>query len=106
MRLTKTDGNPAGARLTWTPSKAQVGQYKVTLTALTELPSGGAQRTIVIRVGPANKQPPGPPPPPGVYPPRSVLSDMSKETYRWAFVRSRTVAGSGPSQQAPARTRI
>lgn len=104
--LKKTDGNPGRARLSWTPSKAQVGEYRVTFTASSDVPLGGAQRTIVIRVGPANKPPPGPPPPPGVYPKRSELSDRSKETYRWAFVRHRTVARSGPSKRARAVSRI
>jgi hypothetical protein len=98
--LRHTDGSTAKAKLTWTPSKAQVGEYRVTFTASTDAPVGEIQRTIVIRVGSANKPPPGPPPPPGVYPQRRVLSDRSTETYRWAFVRHRTVARSGPSRHA------
>ena len=67
---------------------------------------GGAERTVVIRVGPANKPPPGPAPPPGVYPKRVMLSDRSTESYRWAFVRHRTVARSGPSRRAHALSTI
>jgi hypothetical protein len=104
--FSKTDGNPATAKLKWTPSKAQVGDYKVTFTASTDVPLDSIQRTIVIRVGPANRPPPGPPPPPGVYPKRFVLSDRSKETYRWAFMRHRTVARTGPSRHARAITGV
>jgi hypothetical protein len=104
--LSKTDGNPAKAKLTWTPSKAQVGEYRVTFTASTDVPLDKADRTIVIRVGPPGKPPPGPPPPPGVYPQRFLLSDRSKETYRWAFVRHRTVARTGPSRHARAITGV
>jgi hypothetical protein len=103
--LKNTDGNPAKARLSWTPSKAQVGEYHVTLTASSDVPVA-AQRTLVIRVGPPNKPPPGPPSPPGVYPKSSVLSDRSTETYRWAFVRHRTVARSGPTRHARALSQI
>jgi hypothetical protein len=98
--LTHADGSPARAKLTWTPRKGQVGKYRVTFTVSTDTPVGEAQRTIVILVGPANKPPPGPAPPEGVYPQRTVLSDRSTETYRWAFVRHRTVARSGPSRRA------
>jgi hypothetical protein len=104
--LRKTDGGHAKATFLWTPSRAQVGQYRVTFTASSDVPVGAAQRTIVIRVGPPNKPPPGPAPPPGVYPQRSVLSDRATETYRWAFVRHRTVARSGPSRRARALSRI
>lgn len=102
--LSHTDGNPAKAKFTWTPRK--VGEYRVTFTVSSDAQAGEAQRTIVIRVGAANKAPPGPPPPPGVYPQRTVLSDRSTETYRWAFVRHRTVARSGPSRNARALSQI
>jgi hypothetical protein len=104
--LSHTDGNPAKARFTWTPRKAQVGQYRVTFTASSDAPVGEIQRTVVIHVGPAYKPPPGPPPPPGVYPQRTLLSDRVTETYRWAFVRHRTVARSGPSRNARALSPI
>jgi hypothetical protein len=104
--LRTTDGNPAQAAFVWSPSASQVGEYRITFTAATELPNVGAQRTIVIRVGPAGKPPPGPTPPAGVYPQRFVLSDRATETYRWAFVRHRTVARSGPSSSARALSRI
>ncbi|HEY3051574.1 MAG TPA: L,D-transpeptidase family protein [Gaiellaceae bacterium] len=100
--LRHTDGNAARATYAWTPSASQVGEYHVTFTASTDLPVGSASRTIVIRVGRANKPPPGPPPPPGVYPQRLLLSDRASETYRWAFVRHRTVARTGPSRSARA----
>jgi hypothetical protein len=98
--LSHTDGNTAKARFTWTPRGSQVGQYRVTFTASTDAPAGGAQRTVVIRVGRANMPPPGRANPPGVYPQSTVLSDRSTETYRWAFVRRHTVAHSGPSRGA------
>ena len=104
--LTHTDGSPAKAKLTWTPRKGQAGKYRVTFTASSDAPIGEAQRTIVILVGSANKPPPGPLPPVGVYPQRTVLSDRSTETYRWAFVRHRTVARSGPSRRARALSPI
>jgi hypothetical protein len=104
--LRSSDGNPARAAFVWTPSASQVGEYRVTFSATTEVPNVGAQRTIVIRVGPAGRPPPGPTPPRGVYPQRFSLSDRSAETYRWAFVRHRTVARSGPSSSARALSRI
>jgi hypothetical protein len=104
--LHSTDGNPAEAAFVWSPSASQVGEYRVTFSATTELPNVSAERTIVIRVGPAGKPPPGPAPPTGVYPQRLVLSDRPTETYRWAFVRHRTVARSGPSSSARALSQI
>jgi hypothetical protein len=104
--LSHTDGNPARARFTWTPRGAQVGRYRVTFTALTDAPAGGAQRTVVIHVGPANRPPPRPANPPGVYPQSAVLSDRGTETYRWAFVRRHTVARSGPSRGGRAVSKI
>ena len=104
--LHSTDGNPAQAAFVWNPSASQVGEYRVTFSAATEVPNVGATRTLVIRVGPAGKPPPGPTPPAGVYPKRFVLSDRATETYRWAFVRHHTVARSGPSSSARALSRI
>ncbi|HMI99312.1 MAG TPA: L,D-transpeptidase [Gaiellaceae bacterium] len=98
--LTYTDGNPATAKFRWTPSRTQVGEYRVTFTASIDAPVGQVQRTLVIHVGRANKPPPGSTNPPGVYPKRFVLSDRSTETYRWALVRHRTVARSGPTRLA------
>jgi hypothetical protein len=95
--LHQADGNPAGARFTWTPAAAQVGEYRVTFTATADVPAVGAQRMLVVRVGPRGRPPPGPPPPPGVYPKRELLSDRAHETYKWALVRRRTVARRGPS---------
>ena len=104
--LHATDGNPGRATFVWTPNPAQAGEYHVTFTATSDLPGTSAQRTIVIRVGAAGKPPPGPPPPPGVFPKRMLLSDRSKETYRWAFVRNRTVARTGPSRSTRAISTI
>jgi hypothetical protein len=104
--LRHSDGNPARATYTWTPTAAQVGEYLVTFTAASDPPGGSATRTLVIRVGPANGPPPGPTPPPGVYPERLLLSDRATETYRWAFVRHRTVARTGPSRSARGITTI
>jgi hypothetical protein len=100
--LSHTDGNPARARFTWTPRGLQAGQYRVTFTASTDAPAGGAERTVVIRVGRANQPPPGSANPPGVFPQRTLLSDRATETYRWAFVRRHTAARSGPSRSARA----
>jgi hypothetical protein len=83
---------------TWKPSVGQVGLHRVTFTASSD--AGDATRTVVIRVGRANKPPPGSPNPAGVFPQRRVLSDRGSETYRWAFVRHRTVARTGPSRSA------
>jgi len=105
-KLHYTDGNPARATYTWTPSKAQVGVYHVTFTAASDLPVGSATRTLVIRVGHANQPPPGPITPEGVYPKRYNLSEQSTESYRWAFVRHRTMARTGPSSSARAITPI
>lgn len=99
--LRHEDGSPASATYTWKPSRAQVGEYHVTFTAGSDV-LGSATRSIVIRVGRANRPPPGPPPPPGVFPQRLLLSDRASETYRWTFVRHRTVARAGPSRSARA----
>ena len=105
-KLHYKDGNPARATYTWTPAKSQVGVYPVTFTAASDLPVGTTTRTLVIRVGPANRPPPGPVAPEGVYPKRYMLSERSTETYRWALVRHRTVARTGPSSSARAITPI
>jgi hypothetical protein len=104
--LGHTDGNPAKAKFTWTPRGAERGSYRVTFTASSDTPVGAIQRTIVIHVGPANQAPPGGAAPAGVFPQRTVLSDRSTETYRWTFVRQRTVARAGPSRQARALSQI
>jgi lipoprotein-anchoring transpeptidase ErfK/SrfK len=105
-KLRYKDGNPAHATYVWTPSKRQIGVYRVTFTATSDLPIGNATRTLVIRVGPPNRPPPGPVAPEGVYPKRYVLSERSTETYQWAFVRHRTMARTGPSSSARAITPI
>jgi lipoprotein-anchoring transpeptidase ErfK/SrfK len=105
-KLRSSDGNPAHATYTWTPAKSQVGVHRVTFTAAPDLPVGSATRTLVIRVGPPNRPPPGPVAPEGVYPARYKLSDRASETYSWAFVRHRTVARTGPSRSARAITQI
>ena len=102
--LRHSDGNPATAAYTWHPSAAQVGVHRLTFAASTG--AGNATRTLVIRVGRANRPPPGRPNPAGVYPQRQVLSDRGSETYRWAFVRHRTAARTGPSRSARAITPI
>src|SRR5215475_5874605 len=96
--LRRTDGNPASGTYTWKPSSGQVGVHRVTFTASSD--AGNVTRTVVIRVGHANKPPPGNPNPTGVYPRRSLLSDGGPETYRGAFVSHRTVARTGPSRSA------
>ena len=96
--LRRSDGNPASGTYTWKPSSGQVGVHRVTFTASSD--AGNVTRTVVIRVGRANKPPPGKPNPTGVYPQRALLSDRGSETYRWAFVRHRTVARTGPSRSA------
>ena len=96
--LRHTDGNPASATYTWKPSAAQIGAHRVTFATTSDADS--TTRTVVIRVGRANKPPPGPPNPVGVYPQRRLLSDRGSETYRWTFVSHRTVARSGPASGA------
>jgi len=105
-KLRYSDGNPARATYTWTPAKSQIGVHHITFTAASDLPVGSATRTLVIRVGPPNRPPPGPVAPAGVYPKRYLLSDGSTDTYRWAFVRHRTMARTGPSSSARAITPI
>jgi hypothetical protein len=95
--LRHSDGNPASARYTWTPTTSQVGTHRVTFTVSSG--SGSSTRTLVIRVGHANAPPPRSNPA-GVYPQRRLLSERAAETYRWAFVRHRTVARTGPSSSA------
>jgi hypothetical protein len=53
---------------------------------------------------PANDRPHGTPLPEGAE--RFVLSDRTTETYRWAFVRHRTIARTKPSFGAKAITRV
>ena len=81
--LAHTDGNPAKAKFTWTPSRTQRGEYRVTFTASSDAPVGAdpaddrdsrRHARTSLRPGPAN--------PPGVYPKRTVLSDRSTETYQ------------------------
>lgn len=104
--LKHVDGNPARATYSWTPRVSQVGRYVVTFTASSDVPLVNATRTFVIRVGRGNRPPPGPVAPEGVYPKRFTLSERKTETYRWAFVRHRTVARSGPSRSARALSRV
>ena len=101
--LRHSDGNPAGATYTWTPPASEVGVHRVTFTVSSG--SGSTTRTLVIRVGRANKPPPGSNPA-GVYPQQRALSDRGSETYRWSFVRHRTVARTGPSSSARGITPI
>jgi lipoprotein-anchoring transpeptidase ErfK/SrfK len=42
----------------------------------------------------------------GASPEKFVLSDSATETYRWAFIRHRTIARTGPSYSARALSRI
>ena len=83
---------------------SQVGVHRVTFTVSSG--AGSATRTLVIRVGRANRPPPGRSNPAGVYPQQALLSDRSSETYGWAFVRHRTVARTGPSRSARAITPV
>ena len=100
--FTAQDGNPAGAKYTWTPATARVGDHRVTFTAVASgLPVGAAEpRTMTIRVTKAGTPPP--PPPPGhppqkrIWPKTTVLSDYKAESYKWAFVTRRTVVRRGP----------
>jgi hypothetical protein len=96
--LRHTDGNPASATYTWKPPATQIGVHRVTFTVSSG--AGDSTRTLVIRVGRANRPPPGRPNPAGVYPQQRQLSDRGSETYRWTFVRHRSVARTGPSRSA------
>ena len=96
--LRHTDGTPASATYTWKPQVSQIGVHRVTFTVSSG--AGDATRTFVIRVGRANRPPPGHANPAGVYPQRALLSERGSETYGWAFVRHRTVARTGPSGSA------
>jgi hypothetical protein len=106
--LKPSDGNPAGARYTWTPGAGKVGDHRISFTASAlGLPVGGAQpRTFTIRV--TRPGTPPPPPPPGqprnkkIWPKVGVLSDYKGEIYRWAFVTRRTLVRRGPSRRARA----
>ena len=102
--LRHTDGDPAGATYTWKPPVSQIGVHRVTFSVSSG--AGDATRTLVIRVGRANRPPPGHANPAGVYPQRALLSDRGSESYRWAFVRHRTFARTGPSASARAITPI
>jgi lipoprotein-anchoring transpeptidase ErfK/SrfK len=83
---------------------SQIGVHRVTFTVSSA--AGNATRTVVIRVGHANRPPPGHANPAGVYPQQAPLSARRSETYGWAFVRHRTVARTGPSSSARAITPI
>jgi hypothetical protein len=95
-------GNPATATLTWTPAANQSGVHAITFTAASTASSTVAAepRKVVIAVGAAS-QPPAkrkPKPKPKVAAVRK-LSGVN-DTYRWAKLRGRTVARSGPSRGA------
>jgi len=106
--FTAQDGNPGGAKYTWTPATSRVGDHKVTFTAVAAGVSVGAaeSRTMTIRVTKAGTPPP--PPPPGhppqkrIWPKTTVLSDYKAESYKWAFVTRRTSVRRGPSRGARA----
>jgi hypothetical protein len=104
--LQTADGNPAGATFTWTPTRAQVGEHRVTFTAgAAGLPAGNASpRTFVLRVIAAGTKPPPPPPgqppPRTIWPKRTLLSDYRGETYKWAYVLRRAAVRSGPADHA------
>ena len=102
--LGHADGDPASATYTWKPPVSQIGVHRVTFTVSSA--AGNATRTLVIRVGRANRPPPGHANPAGVYPQQAPLSARRSETYGWAFVRHRTVARTGPSSSAHAITPI
>jgi lipoprotein-anchoring transpeptidase ErfK/SrfK len=102
--LGHVDGDPASATYTWKPPVSQVGTHRVTFTVSSG--AGNATRTLMIRVGRANRPPPGHANPAGVYPQLAPLSARRSETYGWAFVRHRTVARTGPSSSARAITPV
>jgi lipoprotein-anchoring transpeptidase ErfK/SrfK len=82
--LSPAKGAPATARFTWRPTAAQVGTHQITFGATAAgLPA--AARSVVIQVLTAQK---------------TVLSNPSTETYKWAFVVKRTLVRSGPTTRA------
>src|SRR4029077_14542463 len=102
--LRHTDGSPASATYTRKPPVSHVSVHRVTFTVSSG--AGSATRTLVVKVGRANRPPPGRANPAGVYPQRALLSERCSETYGWAFVRHRTVARTGPSRSARSITAV
>jgi lipoprotein-anchoring transpeptidase ErfK/SrfK len=84
--LAPRNGSLETVRFTWMPKVAQAGTHRVTFGA--NAPGlVSAARSVVIQVLAAQK---------------TVLSDTSAESYKWAFVTRRTVVRSGPT----ARSRV
>ena len=101
--LRHADGDPASATYTWKPPVSQVGVHRVTFTVSSD--AGDATRTLVIRVGRANRPPPGHANPAGVFPQRALLSDRGSESVS-AGRSSATARLPAPAPLArPARSR-
>jgi lipoprotein-anchoring transpeptidase ErfK/SrfK len=83
-----TAGNPAGATVTWVPTKGQAGRrFSLTFTADPDDPGiNVATRHVAVEVrAPATT---------------FMLSSEATETYRYAFVMRRVVARSAPDRTA------
>ena len=101
--LDSRPGNPATATLTWTPATGQSGVHRITLTAESTASSAVAAepRQIAVVVGSTSPPPTAKPrPKPKPKPPAVRKLSGVKHTYRWAKLRHRTVARSGPSRSA------
>jgi L,D-transpeptidase catalytic domain len=89
-RLVWSDGNHAGAVLSWTPRGRQIGSHLLRFAAVDNTPLNSAvPLSITVRVGV------------GVMP----LSGVGNGS-KWAFVMRKTVVRAAPSALARARTRL
>ncbi len=85
-----TDGMPATAGLTWTPTTRQMRDYTITFTARTLVGPSLTARPLRVHLRVYGKW---------------VLSGEN-ETYRWAYLNMPAVARRGPSRGAPAIKRL
>lgn len=92
--LSTTDGNPATAILSWTPTADQRGDYTLTFTATDNqaLPLSAPARTVTIRVRPAVE--------------RTQLSGGADAVSRWAYVTRPAVVRAAPNAKAKAVGRL
>jgi hypothetical protein len=102
--LDSRSGNPATATLTWTPVAGQSGVHRITFTAESTVSSSVAaeprQVAVVVGSAPPPRAKPKPKPKRKAKLPAVRKLSGVNHTYRWAKLRHRTLARSGPSRGA------
>jgi lipoprotein-anchoring transpeptidase ErfK/SrfK len=84
-KIVSRPGVPASARFTWSPTAKQAGLHELSFVASAPGLASAPLRSVRIRV---------------VAIQQALLSDQSKELYRWAYVTRRTSVRSAPSTRA------